>query len=469
MKRYINHIIDALVKSSNDEKMSVKNTIVDSLRDIGRYEPIMVLTSCAKILEEEIKLPQPHRIVVLTIITRVLEVQLEAVDNDLSSRLITISLADMTKDKAVIPDWQGQASSVLVALGRRYPKQIVDRLLQLFGPGEVPHYFVVKTLADLAIANPVNVVPLLADVLSRMTPVLASIKLEDMKWVFAYAIGHFCDAMISYKADTNNTGMPITQFSPQIYTAFELFLTTWIIQKNRLVRLATIQSIGSMCNIMTPEQFEGQLQKLVTTFLNLYKTEEEEDHLQITQGFYNILSVAARTTRLPLEPHIQKIMTELFPFITKPIDYTISGAVKNYNELLRCFEVVGIAFIDTLLTFLLQKLENRTNSIRYGSVIIIKHCVTRIQPQLQEKKEIIVAGLQTLVQNENDYLVKKSLAQLVIVMGAQGYLSLGGGEQLIEFVILNSSIGDKEIEDYNEKQRAIQERKKKTRKKKKKY
>jgi len=54
-------------------------------------------------------------------------------------------------------------------------------------------------------------------------------------------------------------------------------------------------------------------------------------------------------------------------------------------------------------------------------------------------------------------------------MGAQGYLSLGGGEQLIEFVILNSSIGDKEIEDYNEKQRAIQERKKKTRKKKKKY
>jgi len=162
-------------------------------------------------------------------------------------------------------------------------------------------------------------------------------------------------------------------------------------------------------------------------------------------------------------------MTELFPFITKPIDYTISGAVKNYNELLRCFEVVGIAFIDTLLTFLLQKLENRTNSIRYGSVIIIKHCVTRIQPQLQEKKEIIVAGLQTLVQNENDYLVKKSLAQLVIVMGAQGYLSLGGGEQLIEFVILNSSIGDKEIEDYNEKQRAIQERKKKTRKKKKKY
>jgi len=31
----------------------------------------------------------------------------------------------------------------------RFPKKITDLLLGLFGPGVVPHYFVMKTLGDL--------------------------------------------------------------------------------------------------------------------------------------------------------------------------------------------------------------------------------------------------------------------------------------------------------------------------------
>jgi len=79
----------------------------------------------------------------LTIITKVLEIQLENVDKDLGTRLINKSLEEMTKDKELVPDWQGQASSVLVCLGRRFPREIVDSLLKLF---KLQKFFVEKLI-----------------------------------------------------------------------------------------------------------------------------------------------------------------------------------------------------------------------------------------------------------------------------------------------------------------------------------
>lgn len=51
----------------------------------------------------------------------------------------------------VVPDWQQKASSVLISLGMRFPKKITEQCLALFGPGVVPHYFVMKTIGDLVL------------------------------------------------------------------------------------------------------------------------------------------------------------------------------------------------------------------------------------------------------------------------------------------------------------------------------
>lgn len=53
----------------------------------------------------------------------------------------------------VIPDLQTAASTILTTLGTRYPREIVEELMKRFEPGQPPHYFVMKTLADLATAN----------------------------------------------------------------------------------------------------------------------------------------------------------------------------------------------------------------------------------------------------------------------------------------------------------------------------
>jgi hypothetical protein len=44
-------------------------------------------------------------------------------------------------------------------------------------------------------------VPKLKVVLARVLPVLASIKQDNMKWVFATSMWKFCDAVVTYVAD----------------------------------------------------------------------------------------------------------------------------------------------------------------------------------------------------------------------------------------------------------------------------
>ena len=49
-----------------------------------------------------------------------------------------------------------------------------------------------------------DTVPNLKKVLARILPVLASVKLDNMKWVFATGLGRFCEAILNYAANTKN-------------------------------------------------------------------------------------------------------------------------------------------------------------------------------------------------------------------------------------------------------------------------
>lgn len=53
----------------------------------------------------------------------------------------------------VIPDWQQAASNILVAVGNKHINDIMEEILSKFQPGLLPHFFVVKTLANLSDSN----------------------------------------------------------------------------------------------------------------------------------------------------------------------------------------------------------------------------------------------------------------------------------------------------------------------------
>lgn len=264
----------------------------------------------------------------------------------------------------MVPEWQGKASAVLVVLAVRFPRKICEDLLALFGPGVVPHYFVMKTLGDMAIAHPVGTVPLLGDVLSRMLPVLSAVKADNMRWVFATAIGHMCEAMNAYKLDATGTVLDVTVFSAQVYAAYELMAASWLPAKETKVRLATVQAMGAITTILATPQLQKEVPVLVPILNGMYKKEAHEHHVAITQAYRDLLLVStkeelhalwAETGPKEKPSLLDVVLNTLFPLACRPVDFTQQGSLKNNNELLRSIEICAKAFIDRILTFLFQK------------------------------------------------------------------------------------------------------------------
>lgn len=81
-------------------------------------------------------------------------------------------------------------------MATHYPNEILGELLTRFQPGTVPHYFVMKTLGDVVSANgtsslcfitllALDTIPKLKEIMARVLPVLSSVKIESIRWVFA--------------------------------------------------------------------------------------------------------------------------------------------------------------------------------------------------------------------------------------------------------------------------------------------
>ena len=78
---------------------------------------------------------------------------IDQLPEDLASKLITLGSSELTLTQEVEPEWQGAASNLLSTLGLRHAQIVMKELLTKFQPGGSPHFFVVKTLGQLATSN----------------------------------------------------------------------------------------------------------------------------------------------------------------------------------------------------------------------------------------------------------------------------------------------------------------------------
>ena len=83
-----------------------------------------------------------------------------------------------------------------------------------------------------------GVVPQLKDVLARVLPVLASIKHDNMRWAFAFCMGQFCEAIITYMANLDQAkdrSWHATNFSAEVFTCYEFMFSNWLTSQKRKV------------------------------------------------------------------------------------------------------------------------------------------------------------------------------------------------------------------------------------------
>lgn len=436
----IDGLVMSLIDGAYDKNKEVKDVISHSLVNIGKKKSKLVLSSCHSYLRKYGKLPKHHRTAILQTMEKVIKDTLDVIPEGLALDLIKLASDDLTGTKDVEPEWQAAASEVLVALGRRFCIQVMDELLTKFQPGVTPHFFVIQTMANLAMANAFGFVPFLTSVLGTMMPMLESTKQDNMRWVFASALARFSESILDYIANIENAPDPTVKkeaFSSQIYSAFSVLFNVWLQSKEAKLRLIVVEALGHMSYILAQNKLEEQLPKLIPTILNLYKRHPEP--FFITQSFCMILEASVAGGSRILEPQLEIILNQLHAQACIPTDFSSPMTVKNHNELMRCFAVLAVSFPDRVINFLLAKLEPNNERVRIGTLSIFRQLINSAGPHLEDKKSLILSGLKIGLQETNNK-VKQRFAQVIIAMAHHDYLSLEGGNLMIEFIIRQCSL-----------------------------
>ncbi|BFZ13379.1 hypothetical protein BsWGS_16418 [Bradybaena similaris] len=432
----------ALIDTVNDNDETTKTVIANSLFDLGRKKPDLVLSSCHSYLKKHLKLASEHRVIILNIIERIVRETLDSIDLQLATNLIKQASSELTQSKEVSPEWQTAASGILVALGSKYCNEVMGEMLEKFQPGVLPHFFVVQTIGNLAATNVYDMVPHLTAVLGTMLPMLGLAKYDNMRWVFASALSKFSEAILEYCANLDQApdkSVSTDRFASEIFSAYDILFTVWIQSKEAKLRLAIIEAVGHMTHIMSPDRLQEQLPKILQGIFSLYKRHQEAYH--ITKGLCMVLDAVCVEGSLILEPYLDNLLNILFSQIFQPVDYNNPMSIKNHNELLRSFAIIARAFSGKLVGVLLGKLETKDEKIKIGILSIIKHVINAAVSAMEDKKEVIVSGLKGLC-NETNNKVKKMFAQVIIAMAHHGYLMLEGGHHMVEFIVRQCSLED---------------------------
>ncbi|XP_078061865.1 maestro heat-like repeat-containing protein family member 1 isoform X2 [Mustelus asterias] len=425
----------ALIDAAFDKDESVRQEVSQALRELGYHHPRLVLLACHSYLTKHSKLVQVHRIIILHSMEAIVKETIDQLEQSLARMVISLASEEMTRSKEVFRDWQEAASKLLVALGCRFINEVMEEILQKFQPGILPHYFVVHTLANLSTANVYGMVPFLTAILGTMLPMLGMAKQDTMKSVFTNALGHFSESILEYLANLDKAPDPTVRkdaFSSEIYASYEILFNVWLQHKETKLRTSVVDAIGQMAYLMPHDKLEEQLPKLIPGILALYR--KHSDHFHVTQSLCHVLDAAVDMGSRVLETQIDNLLSILHPQVCAPLDYTNHMAVKNHNEVLRCFTVLARAYTDRLIAFLLQKLEVHNERIRIGTLTVLKHLINSVSPQLESKRCLILTGMKFTIQDNNNK-VKRMVAQVISAMAHHDYLELEGGEAMIEFII----------------------------------
>ncbi|KAJ3597626.1 hypothetical protein NHX12_001144, partial [Muraenolepis orangiensis] len=416
----------ALLDGANDKDAEVQEQVRKSVLTLGKQKPDRVLAMCQDYLLKHPKLITSHRVVILQTIELIVTSRIEDISYTRIKSIISLASDEMTRSKEVIPEWQQAASNILVAVGNKHINDIMEEILTKFQPGILPHFFVVKTLANLSDSNVYGMVPFLNAILGTMLPMLSMARHDNMKWVFSSALSHFSDGILEYLANLDKAPDPTVRkdtFSSEIYAAYEILFSSWLQSREAKLRLTVAEAVGSMSHLMASDKLEEQIPKLLPAMLSLYKKNNE--HFVISKSVCQVLDASVNMGSRVLETQLDSLLSALHQQVCSPIDYNNPPTVKNHNEVLRCFSLLANSFPDKLVLSVLQKLENSNERT----------------DMMETKKLLILASIrQPMADHSNK--VKRCVVQVISAMAHHGYLELEGGELLVRFIVQHCALPD---------------------------
>ncbi|XP_060978963.1 maestro heat-like repeat-containing protein family member 1 isoform X6 [Dama dama] len=446
---YVKRLSTILLNAITDKDPRVQEQVCGALCTLGESQPAEVLSACEEHLRLHEKLAHPYRTMVLRAMETVVSNHIGELDKDMARAIILLASNEMTKVKELVSDWQQAASSVLVAVGRRFISSVMEELLSKFQPGLLPHPCTVHTLASLSISNVFGMVPFLTSILSTMLPMLGAAKHDSMKVVFCCALQRFSESTLEYLANLDQAPDPTVRkdaFASDIFGAYDILFHQWLQSREAKLRLAVVEALGPMSHLLPSEKLEEQLPKLLPGVLTLYKKHAETVHVSKSLG--QILEAAVSVGSRTLDIQLDSLLAALHAQICVPIESSSPLVTSNRKEVLRCFTVLACCSPDRLLAFLLPKLDTSNERTRVGTLQVLRHVINAAAAQMAVKKPFILSSMKLPLLDTNNKCsseapscapcsgqVKRAVVQVVSAMAHHGYLEQPGGKAMVEYVV----------------------------------
>lgn len=432
---YIKKLSTILLDAVTDKDPLVQDQVCSALGTLGESQPEETLRACEEYLRQHEKLAHPYRTMILRAMETVVSSHIDKLDKDTARAIIFLASNEMTRVKELVTDWQQAASSVLVAVGKRFICPVMEEMLTKFQPGLLPHPFIVQTLANLSISNVFGMVPFLTSILSTMLPMLSLAKHDSMRVVFCCALQRFSESTLEYLANLDQAPDPTVRkdaFATDILSAYDILFHQWLQSREAKLRLAVVEALGPMSHLLPSEKLEEQLPKLLPGVLALYKKHAEAFHVSKSLG--QILEVAVSVGSRTLEVQLDSLLAALHAQNCVPVESPSPLVKSNQKEVLRCLTVLACCSPDRLLAFLLPKLDISNERIRVGTLQVLRHIINSAAAQMEVKKPFILSSMRLPLMDTNNK-VKRAVVQVISAMAHHGYLEQPGGEAMIEYIV----------------------------------
>mmetsp|Transcript_2945 Transcript_2945/g.4295 ORF Transcript_2945/g.4295 Transcript_2945/m.4295 type:complete len:1686 (-) Transcript_2945:16-5073(-) len=449
-KRNIDKIVKSLIDAMNDNKQSVRDRVKKSLERIGHQEPLLLLSSGLKFLVNTSRSQKVHRVMVMDLLTWLMnELTDLEIPNDLANALIRVAAVEMVSEKSISSSWQNSACTLLVASARIIPNVAAQHLLDRFPMGKIPHYFVIKALADFAHEYPDLFIPHLKESITRTLPLLGMLKHDNYKWVFSAALGRWAESVVrcteeSEKISVNN--VTVTDYSQTMHSALNHNMQDWLLNKQVKIRLVSAEGIGYMSKIIELNHLRELFPKLFPLMVKLLK-KEAKHQLPIMIGFRSLIQAMMSKASNELEEHFELIVSTLAGHaVANQKNEKYEHQDANFDEFALTFETLAKAtFTDRVVSFVLKQIGEKSNSTRTVFLKILNHLVMVLPDQLIPHRQEIITSVSISAKNDSIPMMH-TLAELIRSLGERNYLTCTGGYELIQLVIGGAATSDATIE-----------------------
>lgn len=436
----ITNLLDGLT----DKDDQVRTSIETSLRCIAEKHTNSALKYLCDYKQKHEKLGEIQTSVILRVIESITitETKTTNLENETIEKVIDLAVAELIKVQDHCPILQKPSLEILVSIGREYCSLVMEQLMKHLPQGQIAHFMILHCIGTLAIANVDGIIDFIKPCCSIILPTLGMIKQDHVKQSYAYAIGHFAEAISEFiaRSETSNSTDPFEQpptennFSTEISIAYEVLLHQWLPNREPKVCIDILYALTQMFPLLNDEKIDEEIVKRIPFLLNLYR--RSIDRIAITQFLAAVLHTNnGKLHKKLLDNTSDQLISSLFDLICVTPDYDKPQTVKGHFEVLRCFDLLSESYHNKILEMLLVQLKSNNDRERIKALLVLTHLTNvKCSHRFVEKRGVdFIKILKFMITNEKLIKLKVILLKTIIAFAEKGFIK--NDEEFIIFIV----------------------------------